>query len=200
MQWTGPASRGLVNPESVSAVSVIERWSIMQQERRTPSNRMPPYEPPRTPLRAILVLATIFITIMWVSGGFFLAVYVAAGLLLAPPLLFLRRRVRSRRWTEGRQSICRFARSFDCRTTDTWIIRAVFEVIRQRRTVPFAAGTRLEEDLALDPEDLEELTLIVCQRTGRPFDPVHSPLFTGNTVGELVAWFQLHPPRPRRAA
>lgn len=179
---------------------VTERVYVMQQRKRTPSNRMPPYERLPTPMRVLLGLTAVFVAITWASGRLYPAVFVTAAILLAPPLLILRRRVRARRRKEGQQSICKFARSFDCRNVDTWIIRAVFDVLHQWRTVPLTASTRLEEDLALDPEDMEELSLIVHQRVGRPFDSLHSPLFTGTTVGELVAWFQSLPQRPRPAS
>ena len=167
--------------------------------RRTPSNRMPAYRPPEPSVLGLLVLAGIVLALSLASGGAYFLVFVAAGMLLFPVLLTVNRRVRARRRVAGRQSICAFARSFDVRRTDTWIVRAVFDVLREFRDKPLSASARLEEDLGLDVEDLDELLSIVHQRTGRPFDPFTSPMLSAATVGELVAWFQSLPRQGRAA-
>ena len=58
------------------------------------------------------------------------------------------------------ESICDFARSFDCRKTDTVLIRAVYETVQEKMgppLVPLRAEDRLLDDLELDEEDLDEI-------------------------------------------
>jgi hypothetical protein len=57
-------------------------------------------------------------------------------------------------------TICDFARSFDCRKTDTVLIRAVYETVQEKMgppLVPLRAEDRLLDDLELDDEDLDEI-------------------------------------------
>jgi hypothetical protein len=57
-------------------------------------------------------------------------------------------------------TICDFARSFDCRKTDTVLIRAVYETVQEKMgppLVPLRAEDRLLDDLELDEEDLDEI-------------------------------------------
>lgn len=58
------------------------------------------------------------------------------------------------------ESICDFARSFDCSKTDTVLIRAVYETVQEKMGPPLVylrAGDRLLDDLELDDEDLDEI-------------------------------------------
>ena len=58
-------------------------------------------------------------------------------------------------------SICTFARAFDRRTMDAWIVRATWEEIQSYlvevdgRPFPVRATDRLADDLFIDEEDLE---------------------------------------------
>jgi hypothetical protein len=56
------------------------------------------------------------------------------------------------------ESICSFARSFDYRAVDTWVIRAVFEELQPfcgfgHRVLPLRATDDLRDLLCVDPED-----------------------------------------------
>jgi hypothetical protein len=113
-------------------------------------------------------------------------------------------RRRQRRIAIERQdeSICSFARSFDCRATDTWIIRAVFEEVSIFVQFPLRADDRLEADLKIDPEDIEDIVEAIAQRTGRPLEdceanPLHGKV---TTVRELVEYFVNQVRRSRPAA
>jgi hypothetical protein len=100
------------------------------------------------------------------------------------------------------ESICSFARSFECREVDTWIIRAVFEALQPycrfgRGTLPLRPTDDLDGDLRIDPEDLEDLAGDIAYRTGRSLeDRVKNPLY-GNvkTVSDLVIFFANQPRR-----
>ncbi|MEL7170044.1 MAG: hypothetical protein AAGN64_11915, partial [Bacteroidota bacterium] len=66
------------------------------------------------------------------------------------------------RLTRGRQddSICTFARSFDRRTTDPWIVRAVWDDVQQYMRegdtlFPLRSSDRLVKDLCIHPEDVD---------------------------------------------
>lgn len=103
---------------------------------------------------------------------------------------------------EGK-SICEFARDFDTRTVDTWILRAVYEQIQAQLNhvhpaFPVRASDLLKEDFHLDDDDLDiELALQIGQRTGRSLaQTTENPLFGEvNTVRDLVLFFQSQPKR-----
>jgi hypothetical protein len=101
------------------------------------------------------------------------------------------------------ESICEFARDFDTRVVDTWIVRAVYEQVQgQLKHVhpafPVRASDRLKEDLHLDDDDLDmDIAMQVEQRTGRSLDETKSnPLFGKvKTVHDLVLFFHAQPKR-----
>lgn len=99
------------------------------------------------------------------------------------------------------ESICDFARDFDARQVDTWIVRAVYEQLQYQLTdvspaFPVRASDRLKEDLHLDDDDLDmDIAQEVEQRTGRSLDdPSANPYFGKvKTVRDLVMFFQSQP-------
>lgn len=99
------------------------------------------------------------------------------------------------------QTICEFARDFDTRAVDTWIIRAVYEQLQGRlRHVhplfPVRADDRLKEDLLLDDDDLDmDLAPEVEMRTGRLIDNSATNPYFGKvkTVRDFVHFFQNQP-------
>lgn len=96
------------------------------------------------------------------------------------------------------ENICTFARSFNCRSTDTWIIRAVFDELSLYVTFPIRGSDRFEEDLKLDALDLVEIAQVVAQRTGRPLEQCEqNPLYDKvRTVRDLVDFFRHQPRQP----
>jgi hypothetical protein len=62
------------------------------------------------------------------------------------------------------ESICGFARAFDCRSIDTWIIRAVYEEFSG--PYPVRASDDLKHDLGIVGEDLDDIGMRLAQRTG----------------------------------
>jgi len=99
------------------------------------------------------------------------------------------------------QTICEFARDFDARAVDTWIIRAAYEQLQgQLRHIhpafPVRADDRLKEDLFLDEDDLDmDLAQEVEARTGRSLDGSDNNPYFGRvkTVRDLVLFFQSQP-------
>lgn len=94
------------------------------------------------------------------------------------------------------ESICTFARQFDCRATDTWILRAVFEYLSSLVRFPIRADDRMDEELKIDSEEIPDIAEVVAQRTGRPLEKCESNPLYGKvkTVRELVEFF-IHQPR-----
>lgn len=98
-------------------------------------------------------------------------------------------------------SICEFARSFDCREVDTWIIRAVYEQIQDYISdiytpIAIKADDDLFETLEIDEDDFEEeLVEEIAQRTGRSLDEIEKNPYSGkvHTVRDLVYFFNIQP-------
>lgn len=97
-------------------------------------------------------------------------------------------------------SICSFARTFDRRTTDPWVIRAAWDEVQSYvslndRPLPLFPDDDLDRDLGIDPEEAEDVATRVAQRAGYDwettrFNPFHgAPL----TVGTLVQFVNAQP-------
>lgn len=98
-------------------------------------------------------------------------------------------------------SICSFARSFDCREIDTWVIRAVFEQLQDNMqwvhpNFPIRQNDNIYDNLLIDEEVLElDLVEEIAQRTGKSLNDSEQNPYYGkvNTVAELVYFFNLQP-------
>jgi len=93
-------------------------------------------------------------------------------------------------------SICEFARAFDPKIVDTWIIRAVYEQLQAalptKQLVPIKASDTLVETLLLDEDDLElDLVEEIAQRTGRSLEGYENNPYYGKvtTAQNLVLFF-----------
>jgi hypothetical protein len=100
--------------------------------------------------------------------------------------------------TRAGGGICEFAREFNARVTDTWIIRAVYEEVQAclGSEFPLRAHDRLEEDLYIHPDDLDvEIVMRVAERTGRSLrEPERNPYYQRIvTAGDLVNFFNNQP-------
>lgn len=183
----------------------------MNLPMRRPSRLLPPYEPPPPCLGAGLVFALLAGGLVWAMahatpGSLAVVVLVFAGLIL----LGKRMQRRVRRHREARSlarspaSICAFARQFDCRAVDTWVIRAVYEALQKELasngTPAFAlsAADRLVDDLRFDVEDLEcSVMPVIAARTGRTLDDTHANPYWDKvaTAGDFVQFFNAQPLR-----
>ena len=153
---------------------------------------------PPARVRGIPILA-------WLPLSVFLAGLI--GLIVAEPIVAVvlgvlwiillalswRSRVRVRRYIAGRNdTICSFARSFDRRGTDPWIIRATYEeLLKYMKDIadpfPLKAEDRLQEDLDIDWEDLVDIVIDIADRAGYDLSNVercHTEKV--KTVGDLV--------------
>jgi hypothetical protein len=102
--------------------------------------------------------------------------------------------------TRAQGNICNFARSFDCREIDTWIIRAVFEELKMElgefETFSLKTTDRFTEDLHIDHEDLDLIYVpAIAARTGRSLKICRSNPYLGKvtSVGDLVRFFNSQP-------
>lgn len=98
------------------------------------------------------------------------------------------------------ESICTFARSFDRKQVDTWVIRAIYEELQlyaefPNGTCPLNASDNLEKVLNVDPEEIEDLIPIVAQRTGRSLENTEVNPYYGKikTVGDFVLFINSQP-------
>lgn len=171
--------------------------------KRVPSNQMP--EPPSrsTPWWGWIVL-------LFLGGGFFVATF-PAGLIITAVLAVgvtiwtliadrgeperLKRLAADRR----EESICTFVRSFDFRSLDTWILRAVYEEVGAWTAYggPIRPGDAFNETLRIeDEEDFEDLVVNCADRAGRSLDSVEQNPYYGRlqTVEDLVHFLH-HQPR-----
>ena len=109
-----------------------------------------------------------------------------------------RRRLAASR--EG-EDICNFARSFDRRKTDTWILRAVYEELSRfiaigGRAIPVRPADRCEKDLKIDPEDLGDLAEDIAFRARRSMNGAErNPIYGKIERVTDVVTFLEHQPR-----
>ncbi|QDU69367.1 hypothetical protein [Engelhardtia mirabilis] len=159
---------------------------------RVPSRRMPPAEGAGRPwlfLVGATFVGLLALVVSTVWGTLLTTVTLATtlfvmGIILADGLVQSRRTAKER----AAESICTFARSFDCRSVDTWAIRAVYEMYSTSYPVRSADDVDSEE-LAYDAE-------LLAERAGRSLDGCEANPFYGrvSTAGDLVQ-FLSHQPR-----
>lgn len=103
--------------------------------------------------------------------------------------------------------LCRFARAVDCRRRDTWVVRSVYEALQSYLPsekggpgFPVAPDDRLEADLGICLDDLDDDAWDIAHRCGRawpPSDP-SGPEPKIETVRQLLDFFERQP-RVQRA-
>ncbi|GAB5521115.1 MAG: hypothetical protein RhofKO_33660 [Rhodothermales bacterium] len=101
--------------------------------------------------------------------------------------------------TRADESICTFARDFDCHYVDPWIVRATWEELQvylgTDKPFPIRASDSLEHDYYIDLEDAYDLWQIISRRAGRSIEHTeHNPLYSEvATVGDLVRFTNVQP-------
>jgi hypothetical protein len=101
----------------------------------------------------------------------------------------------------GNDSICSFAKSFDTREVDTWVIRAVYEQLQHYLSsthpeFPVRAEDTLDGCLISDSEDLDlDLVQEIAERTGRSLENADRNPYYGKvrTARDLVLFFNAQP-------
>ena len=111
------------------------------------------------------------------------------------------RRLRKLASTRADDSICTFARAFDRRRTDPWIIRAVWEELQiylpsKHDDFPIHPSDRLYECYGIDAEELYDIAGRVAVRTGRSLDLTSTPPEQVATAGDFVRVMNAQRPNP----
>lgn len=165
---------------------------------RVPSNRMhrKPVENDGTRSQVISLGWAVFVGILfgyllWYEPWKTLVLVLASVLYIFIGGILSRRRDRHIASLRPSESICTFARSFDCRTTDTWIIRAVYEKFQPYVDFPLRVSDRLDDDLCVDPDDIGYIVEEIALLTSRPLqNSEQNPLYGKvATLADLVSFF-----------
>lgn len=185
----------------------IRRTSTYEQfdTVRSPSRLIPPRSDKR--LLGVLFLGAI----MFALGYFVYSTSILLRCITAFSILALylytavttrreKRRFGAMNRSRDGESICNFARSFDIRQTDTWVIRAAHQELQQllksyMPDFPVRASDSLLDDLHIDPDDIEDLLVDIAVRSGYSMDESGSNPFYGklNTVSDLVLFINAQP-------
>lgn len=172
---------------------------------KTPSRNMPKYVPPGTwPAYARWTLLVAFVSaLLWGiwEKPILLLFIVVIGVLIAIEQRNRRKKFAKLSQERKEQSICDFARSFDYRSIDTWVIRAVYEAIQDYVSspgvlIPIKAEDDLTKVLEIDDEDLDmDLLVEMLQRTGRSLEDTSRNPYYGKvkTVSDLVYFVNAQP-------
>jgi hypothetical protein len=150
------------------------------------------------------LLSTVLLAFCWFWS--LRTILIAAGVVtvvgVMSSVLLRRQRMRLARIAASREGecICQFARSFDRRSVDTWVIRAIYETLQRELSFahpsfPIRASDRLDELLS-DADDLDmEIAPEVARRSLRRFDNLADNPYYGKvqTVADLVVYFNVHP-------
>lgn len=177
---------------------------------RRPSRLMPKLSPRAPGLAGWLVILAILAWLLWliIAGWRNNAPATAAGLGAAAMYAVYywkrhreyRAMLRALATERAGESIGDFARAFDTREIDTWVIRAVYEQLQAylapvHANFPLRASDQLKT-LVSDPDDLDmDLAVEIAERTGRSYDHAEQNPYYGrvNTVGDVVHFFNAQP-------
>lgn len=167
------------------------------------------YLPPAPPMRVVPLgqVAAVLVLILLVLALLSLpALVIVSGVIVLGVIgsVVLERRMRRLAQSRAEEDLCTFARTFDCRVVDPWIIRAVYEEVQaclgqNLQPFPMRATDRLAEAFGIVDEDLDELATAAAGRAGRSLDrPEKNPVKRVDTVGDLVHFLN-HQPRQTAA-
>ena len=171
---------------------------------KTASRFMPKYVRPRQGrLFAwvfLAVMACCLIYFLWTHPVGTILVIVGFALLVLIEWRRGRKKLSALAASRKGESICEFARSFDSRSVDTWVVRAVYEQLQEylgvEYKIPIRASDIFDKDLPVDSEDLDiDLSSEIAQRTIRTMENADSNPFYGKvkTVADLVYFFNAQP-------
>ncbi len=129
----------------------------MRQKTCVPSNRMPASVPQRMRVRGCVLLAAMGagLLVLFTDHARIVVAVIAIIAAVSGVLTEIENRRQARIAAERLdESICTFARLFNCRETDTWIIRAAHVELQQYVQFPIRPEDTLEEDLHIDSDDM----------------------------------------------
>jgi len=86
-----------------------------------------------------------------------------------------------------------FAKEFDLKVIDTWVIRAVYEAIYDLVELPIKADDDMDKDLGMDDLEFDDILINVSQRTGRVLPKKSDKYYDIKSVRDLVEFFSKLP-------
>ena len=160
---------------------------------------MPEYIPKKASPIALAILLCVFVLVSILSP-IFLVIVVGISILIGVWSYFEQPKIDryfENLFSERKHlSICDFAREFNSKEVDTWIIRATYEQLQKslgtNQLIPIKSSDHLFDDLMLDEDDLDlDLVEEIAQRTGRSLDDFDQNSYYGKvqTVKDLVLFF-----------
>ena len=175
---------------------------------RKPSRLMPKYIYPTVSASGWLVLAALGAVAVYVLWSHPLPSFAFVGLVTIGTIfgnIFERRRLSHLAKSRNADALCQFARAFDTRQVDTWVIRATFEQLQNYLEgsypkFPIRADDSLLDDLKVDAEDLEDIVDEIAVRSCRSQEYGDDNPYFGkvNTAKDLVLLFNAQPELSRR--
>jgi hypothetical protein len=134
----------------------------------------------------LLTQGTPLFLVCFISVSFFFALYLS---MLA--METRRNRVAAERKDE---TICSFARQLNCRETDTWIIRAVYEEFSDYFGYPPHLDDRFDK-VDMDSLEIDELWELISKRIGRALDNTDKNPYFGKveTVRDFILFITEQP-------
>ena len=149
---------------------------------RNPSRNMPELSTLHCGTPAGIAIAALLLVMIGAPVALLTWAWWPFGLLLAGcfAMHWIDSAARTRRIAAARagDSICTFARTFERRTIDPWILRATYEELATSCGFPIRRGDRFEDHLGIECPDIE--------------------LFAEQRDQELQAAFRITPEPPRR--
>lgn len=168
-------------------------------EMKQPSRRMPAYIPVPATIFAWMMFFVWAAAIVYLLWQFPWGVAIIAGIVVLSLFETRKREAKLAALIEERdgESICEFARSFDAKVVDTWVIRAVYEELQGEtnvdgKDIPIRADDSLKDDLRIDAEDLDMSVVVkIAQRCGRSLEGFDKNPLIGKvqTAHDLVMFF-----------
>lgn len=153
----------------------------------------------KLPASVIICTATVVIlaAMLRMNGAPLLIVcFITVSLFSAMALrdYYVRKKDEKRAAERKEETICTFARQLNCRETDTWIIRAVYEELFNYNGYSPRLDDRLAE-ICESGDDIDWLALDISQRIGRPLENTDKNPYSDKvtTVRDLILFFTEQP-------
>jgi hypothetical protein len=174
---------------------------------RTPSRFIAQHEQPPFPAGAIAPLAALvlgFAYFVFTSSNTVRCVTACMAMSFYGYAVFINKREKHRfnaiASCRGSESICTFAKSFNARQIDTWIIRAAHQELQRFlhcyvARFPVRASDTFHTDLRMDCDDVEDILRDIADRVGRSLDITENNPYYGKveTVSDLVLFINAQP-------
>ena len=170
---------------------------------RKPSRLMPKYiDPTLSPIGwlTLLVIGAVAVYVLWSRPLPLFAAVVLFTIWTIRGNKSKRRQLSHLAKSRNADALCQFARAFDTKQVDTWVIRATFEQIQDYMEglypkFPIRADDSLLEDLKVDDEDLEDVADEIAVRTCRSKEYGDNNPYFGKviTAKDMVLFFNAQP-------